>query len=239
MSRKQQAIVEAAALVEHAKPLNHAVNEAEEHRMVADTLKKFLENHQTKGRRVCIGLPGRMALGRQFDLPPVDAAKRRGSSSSRPKSSSPFRWINWSGTGNSSTTRPPAPSGGRSRPSDFWRRAVLVGRNRPRRGGSWMHFGGSTFVSTCCKRILSPCTTFSLTSILSPPASAHRRGLWRGGRVGYRLRRDESRCCRAAIAVVSQLRRGGQGFTRALVRRVQVESGAGRRLKRQPDRPNG
>ena len=72
---KRQAIIEAAALVEHAKPLSYAVNEAEEHRLVADTLKKFLENHQTKGRRVCVGLPGRLALGRQFDLPPVDAAK--------------------------------------------------------------------------------------------------------------------------------------------------------------------
>jgi type IV pilus assembly protein PilM len=71
----RQATVEAATLIEHAKSLGNALNEAEEHRLISETLAKFLERHQPKAERVCVGLPGRMALVRQFELPPVDPAK--------------------------------------------------------------------------------------------------------------------------------------------------------------------
>ena len=72
---KQQAVIEAVVLIEHAKMLSHAANEAEEGRLVAETLKTFLKAHEIKGERLCVGLPGRMTLSRQIDLPPVDPAK--------------------------------------------------------------------------------------------------------------------------------------------------------------------
>jgi type IV pilus assembly protein PilM len=71
----RQATVEAAVLIEHAKSLGNALNEADEHKLIADTLSKFLERHRPKAERICIGLPGRMALVRQFELPPVEPAK--------------------------------------------------------------------------------------------------------------------------------------------------------------------
>ncbi len=72
---KRQAVVEDAAFVEHAKPLSHAANDADETKVVAETLKKFLESHEIKTERVCAGLPGRMTLVRQIKMPPVGAAK--------------------------------------------------------------------------------------------------------------------------------------------------------------------
>ena len=71
----RQATVEAAVLIEHAKSLGNALNEADEHKLIADTLAKFLERHRPKAERICVGLPGRMALVRQFELPPVEPAK--------------------------------------------------------------------------------------------------------------------------------------------------------------------
>ena len=156
---KQQARIEAAALVEHAKPLGHAANEAEEHKLVAETIKTFLAGHETKTDRVCVGLPGRMALGRQFDLPPVEAAKAPGSSRSRPSSNSPSRSSNWFGTTNFSAIRQPIQPARRSRPTTSGAGRCWSGRRRTRRGGSWRPFAGWGFTSTCCKRILSPCTT--------------------------------------------------------------------------------
>jgi type IV pilus assembly protein PilM len=71
----RQTSVEAAVMIEHAKSLGNALNEAEERKLVADTLAKFLERHRPKAERICVGLPGRMALIRQFELPPVEPAK--------------------------------------------------------------------------------------------------------------------------------------------------------------------
>jgi type IV pilus assembly protein PilM len=72
---KHQAVIEAVTLIEHAKPLSHAANEAEEARLVTETLKAFLGVQETKTERVCVGLPGRMTLSRQIKVPPVDPAK--------------------------------------------------------------------------------------------------------------------------------------------------------------------
>jgi type IV pilus assembly protein PilM len=72
---KQQAVIESAVLIEHAKVLGHAANNAEEERLVAETLKAFLGSRQIKNERICVGLPGRMVLSRQIDLPPVTLAK--------------------------------------------------------------------------------------------------------------------------------------------------------------------
>jgi type IV pilus assembly protein PilM len=71
----QQAVIEAAAVVEHAKSLRYAANEIEEGKLVADTLKTFLGRHDPRSERVCVGLPGRMVLSRQIELPPVDRSK--------------------------------------------------------------------------------------------------------------------------------------------------------------------
>ena len=73
----RQAVIEAVVMIEHAKPLCQAANEIEQKGLVADTLRAFLEAHQPKTERMCIGLPGRMALARYVELPPVKDAKAR------------------------------------------------------------------------------------------------------------------------------------------------------------------
>lgn len=72
---RQQAIIENAVFIEHAKTLSHAANEAEETKLVSETLKTFLDAHPIGDDRVCVSLPGRMTLSRQIKVPPVDAAK--------------------------------------------------------------------------------------------------------------------------------------------------------------------
>ncbi len=71
----RQATVEAAVAIEHAKSLSNALNEADEQKLIAETLSKFLERHRPKGERIAVGLPSRMALVRQFELPPVEQIK--------------------------------------------------------------------------------------------------------------------------------------------------------------------
>ncbi len=72
---EEQAVVEVAVSVDHAKSLRHAANEEEEETLVKQTVQAFLDRHQTQGERVCVGLPGRMALCRQLELPPTDQGK--------------------------------------------------------------------------------------------------------------------------------------------------------------------
>ena len=74
--KKQEAVIEAATLVEHAKTLSLAVNEAEEARLIGDTLKTFLARHAVKAERLCIGLPGRMALSRTIEMPAVEPKRK-------------------------------------------------------------------------------------------------------------------------------------------------------------------
>ncbi len=72
---KQRAVIEAATLIEHAKPLSHAANEAEERRLIKETLEAFVNSQKTKPEHVCLGLPGRMALCRPIELPPIESAR--------------------------------------------------------------------------------------------------------------------------------------------------------------------
>lgn len=72
---KQQAVVEDVRLVEHTKSLTHAANEAEERKLIVDTLQRFAAGQTLKGERLCVGVPARMALCRQIDIPPGDPAK--------------------------------------------------------------------------------------------------------------------------------------------------------------------
>lgn len=72
---KQQAVIEAVTFIKHSKPLSHAANEAEEAKLVTETLKTFLDGQEIKAERVCVGLPGRMTISRQIKVPSVDSAK--------------------------------------------------------------------------------------------------------------------------------------------------------------------
>jgi type IV pilus assembly protein PilM len=74
----RQAVIESAVAVDHAKPLGQAVNEAEERKLMAETLKAFVDRSLPKAERTCVGLPGRMVLSKQFELPPVAADKLPG-----------------------------------------------------------------------------------------------------------------------------------------------------------------
>ena len=71
----QQPTIEAASLIEYAKPLGNALNEADEQKLITGAIAKFLERHRPKAERICVGLPGRMVLMRQFKLPPVEPSK--------------------------------------------------------------------------------------------------------------------------------------------------------------------
>lgn len=72
---KQQAVIEDVILLEHAKSLTHAANEAEEKKLLTDTLQRFAARQTLKGERLCVGVPARLALCRQLDVPPGDPAK--------------------------------------------------------------------------------------------------------------------------------------------------------------------
>lgn len=72
---KQQTIVETALVIEHAKPLAHAANDAEEKKLIGETLGAFLDRQPNLDERICVGLPSRLALCRQIDVPPGDPAK--------------------------------------------------------------------------------------------------------------------------------------------------------------------
>jgi type IV pilus assembly protein PilM len=74
--KKQEAVVGAALLIEHAKALNLAVNEAEEAKLVGDTLKAFVAGQTLKAERLCVGLPGRMAISRKIEVPPVESRRK-------------------------------------------------------------------------------------------------------------------------------------------------------------------
>ncbi|MEN6407268.1 MAG: pilus assembly protein PilM [Thermoguttaceae bacterium] len=69
--------VESAAVFEYAKPLSQAANELEEVRLVSDAIDAFLHSQTVQGDAVCVGLPGRMAMSRWMDLPPVAPRKAR------------------------------------------------------------------------------------------------------------------------------------------------------------------
>lgn len=72
---RQQAVIEAAELIEHAKLLTYAANDIEKRKITADTLDVFLDRHQIKSERLCAALPGRLALSRQIQVPPIESAK--------------------------------------------------------------------------------------------------------------------------------------------------------------------
>lgn len=73
--KQQQATIEDAMLVEHAKSLMHAANEVEEKKLVGDTIARFAKRLEGKTERLCMSIPARMSLGRQIEFPPADPVK--------------------------------------------------------------------------------------------------------------------------------------------------------------------
>ena len=73
----KRATIEAGGFLVHRKSLSQTANEAEEDRIVDESLKRFLELHKVKADRLVVGVPGRWLLCRQFKLPPIDNAKLR------------------------------------------------------------------------------------------------------------------------------------------------------------------
>jgi len=69
---KRRVVFEKCAFIGHRKVLSQAVNEIEERQMVDETLKAFLEAHPLQGERVVVGVPGRLVLNRQLQLPPTE-----------------------------------------------------------------------------------------------------------------------------------------------------------------------
>jgi type IV pilus assembly protein PilM len=123
----RQPTVEAAVLIEHAKSLGNALNEAEEQKLISETLATFLERHRPKAERICVGLPSRMALIRQFELPPVEQIKipKLIEFEARQQFPFPLEQLAWDhqfldeadANGN----------GSRNRPGKRWRNVLLLG----------------------------------------------------------------------------------------------------------------
>ena len=158
-------MIEAAALIEHAKSLSHAANEAEERRLVGETLKAFLDSHDTKSAQVCVGMPGRLALSRPLE----SAADRAGQGGEirgvrgRYQFPFPLEQLSWDFQ---FFDGPPPASNWRSRPADKeGRRALLIGAKRTATQRFLETFQRLGLRVECSRPISSACTTFSSTSI--------------------------------------------------------------------------
>ena len=155
----RQPRVEAAVVVEYAKPLSFAANEAEEARLVAETVKAFLKGRQLAADRVCVGLPGRLALGRQFDLPPAAAAKTQKlvEFEVELQFNIPVEQLIWD-----------FHAFDRGRRARRFRGPCWSRQNGTSSSGSWRALGTPASAPTCSSRTSSPCTTSSPSSILPP-----------------------------------------------------------------------
>jgi len=69
------ATIEAAICVPHRKPLNQAVNDAEEERLIDESLKQLFSSAAIGSDRVGVAFSSRWLLLRQFKLPPIDVHK--------------------------------------------------------------------------------------------------------------------------------------------------------------------
>jgi type IV pilus assembly protein PilM len=76
--RKQMLELVDAAAYDHCKPLNQAANETEEDAIIQATMQQFVKRGDLKNDRVCLGLPARLTLSRQFKLPPAEPGKLDG-----------------------------------------------------------------------------------------------------------------------------------------------------------------
>ena len=73
--KKKEAVLEAAMLVEHAKSLNLAINEAEEVKLIGDTLETFLAPRAQSP--TVLHRPARPnGISRKIEIPPVESRKK-------------------------------------------------------------------------------------------------------------------------------------------------------------------
>ena len=151
-----------------------------------------------------------------------------------PSNSFPFRWTTGLGLP-VLRRRDPGPNGATSR-GERGRRALLIGGKRTRRDASWTPSGGWASALTCCRRISSPCTTSSPTSIFAAPGeppSAKPCPVAAALDVG----------CDVTNIVVSSPQSlwfhscgvAGQSFTRALVKEFNLSIAQAEQLKRAPE----
>jgi type IV pilus assembly protein PilM len=68
-------LLEDYEFIEHRKLLGQAGNQMEEVTLIEETTQAFLERHETKGSRMCAGLPGMSVFCRAFTMPPMPVAK--------------------------------------------------------------------------------------------------------------------------------------------------------------------
>ena len=232
---KQQAVIEAAALIEHAKLLSHAANEAEERRLVGDTLKAFLDSQETKSAQVCVGMPGRMALSRPLEVPPIDAAKVPKFVEFEARYQFPFPPEQLSWDFQLFDGLPPGPNGEAGPADKESRRALLIGVKRT----ATQHFLES--FQRLGLRVDALQTDFvGLHNLLvfehfsgDEACRGSRRAGGRGG-ARRRLRRDEHRRQFALLAVASRLRGGWPDLYPAPGQGIQPEPGPGRATQAGP-----
>jgi Tfp pilus assembly PilM family ATPase len=72
--KRARPVFEQAVLNEHKKTLGQVGADGED-AMVEESLLALFAQHEMKGQRVCIGLPGRNVLTRQFRLPKADPSR--------------------------------------------------------------------------------------------------------------------------------------------------------------------
>lgn len=75
MPKEETVAITAFDIVEHAAPLGDVTGDGARRDLLAESLKKFFERNKVKDEAVCLNLPGTLALGRFFALPPVETKR--------------------------------------------------------------------------------------------------------------------------------------------------------------------
>ena len=230
--------IEAAVVVEHAKPLSYAANEAEEARLVAETVQAFLSGRQLAADRVCVGLPGRMALGRQFDLPPAAAGKTQKLVEFEVglQFNLPVEQLIWDFHAFDRRPEGRSCAGAQGSPpavrGHCWSR-----QNATSSSGSWRALGTPASAPTCSSRTSSPCTTSSPSSILPRRGDSRRPGKPPLAAAALDVG------CDVTNVIVSSPQSlwfhscgvAGRSFTRALVKEFNLSVAQAEQLKRAPE----
>ncbi|MGD0896340.1 MAG: pilus assembly protein PilM [Thermoguttaceae bacterium] len=73
--KQQTAIMDAAVCLEYRKPLGQAADADQRKALVDEALAELAGQQRLKGARIGLGLPGRIAILRQFPMPSGDPAK--------------------------------------------------------------------------------------------------------------------------------------------------------------------
>jgi type IV pilus assembly protein PilM len=74
---KRPVSIEAVDFRQYRKPLGQAANQLEEQTLLHEALEAMADKHDMKADRLCVSLPGRLVLSRQFVVPPAAGSKLR------------------------------------------------------------------------------------------------------------------------------------------------------------------